>query len=139
MVADRDALRFYLDESALGLGKALGAARQDTIHVGHKLIPECPTGVLDPVWIPAVGRRGLVAIGRDKHIRTRPAEVLQIRDSGLRVLRIGGKRDLPTWDVRVRTGRRFSIRVAAPDSRRTSGRPPPPTTGRNLPPAPAPT
>lgn len=107
MVADRDALRFYVDESALGLGKALEAARQDTIHVGHKLIPECPTGVLDPVWIPAVGRRGLVAIGRDKHIRTRPAEVLQIRDSGLRVLRIGGKRDLPTWEWLVRVVRRW--------------------------------
>ena len=102
MTAQRDGLRFYVDESALGLGKALEAARRDTVHVGHGLVPECPLGVLDPVWIPAVASRGLVAIGRDKHIRTRPAELAQIRDSGLRVLRIGGKRDLPTWDWLVR-------------------------------------
>jgi hypothetical protein len=51
VTADRDHLRFYVDESALGLGKALEAARRDTIHAGHKLIPECPLGVLDPDWI----------------------------------------------------------------------------------------
>lgn len=107
MVADRNALRFYVDESALGLGKALQAARQDTIHVGHPLVPECPLGVLDPEWIPAVAARGLVAIGRDKHIRTRPAELAQIRASQLRVLRIGGKRDLSTWDWLVRVVRRW--------------------------------
>ncbi len=44
----RDHLRFYVDESALGLGKALETARRDTVHAGHKLIPECPLGVLDP-------------------------------------------------------------------------------------------
>lgn len=107
MVAQRDGLRFYVDESALGLGKALEAARRDTVHVGHKLIPECPLGVLDPEWIPAVAERGLVAIGRDKHIRTRPAEQVQIRDAGLRVIRIGGKRDLPTWEWLVRLVKRW--------------------------------
>jgi hypothetical protein len=30
-------MRFYVDERALGLGKALEAARKDTIHPGHKL------------------------------------------------------------------------------------------------------
>ncbi len=107
MVADPNALRFYVDESALGLGKALQAARQDTIHVGHPLIPECPLGVLDPEWIPVVAARGLVAIGRDKHIRTRPAELMRIRESRLRVLRIGGKRDLSTWDWLVPFVRRW--------------------------------
>jgi len=63
--------------------------------------------VLDPDWIPAVGSRGLVAIGRDKHIRTRPAELLQIGDASLRVLRIGGKRDLPTWEWLVWMVRRW--------------------------------
>lgn len=46
MAADREQLRFYVDESAVGLGKAMAAARRDTIHVGHRLIPECPYGVL---------------------------------------------------------------------------------------------
>jgi len=95
---DQERLRFYVDESALGLGKVLARARSDVVHVGHPLVPECPLGVADTIWIPAVADRGLVAIGRDKHIRTRPAELLAIREAHLRVLRIGGKRDLPTWD-----------------------------------------
>ncbi len=70
MTADRHQLRFYVDESALGLGKALEAARKDTIHVGHKLIPECPAGVLDPDWIAAVAARDLIVIARDRRIRT---------------------------------------------------------------------
>ncbi|WP_417852084.1 PIN-like domain-containing protein [Blastococcus tunisiensis] len=65
-----------MDESALGLGKALTAARSDTVHVGHPLVPECPYGTLDPDWMPAVAARGLIAIGRDRRMRTRPAEVL---------------------------------------------------------------
>ena len=107
MVADAESLRFYVDESALGLGKALTIARRDTIHVGHRLIPECPLGVLDPAWIPAVAQRGLVVIGRDKHIRTKPEEIRQLRSAGLRVFRIGGKRDLATWDWLVRVVRRW--------------------------------
>lgn len=107
MPPDPSALRFYVDESALGLGKALAIARRDTIHVGHPLIPECPLGALDPDWMGAVGRRGLVAIGRDKHIRTRPVELAQFRAAGLRVLRIGGKKDLPTWEWLVRVVRRW--------------------------------
>ena len=107
MVADAESLRFYVDESALGLGKALTIARRDTIHVGHRLIPDCPLGVLDPAWIPAVAQRGLVVIGRDKHIRTKPEEIRQLRSAGLRVFRIGGKRDLATWDWLVRVVRRW--------------------------------
>jgi hypothetical protein len=40
----RGELTFYIDESAAGLGRALAAARKDTIHVGHRLIHECPRG-----------------------------------------------------------------------------------------------
>jgi hypothetical protein len=98
VVPDPEHLRFYVDESALGIGKTLAAARSDTIHVGHPLIPECPLGVYDTVWIPAVAARGFVVIGRDKRIRTKPQELEQLRDAGLRVFWIGGKRDLPTWD-----------------------------------------
>lgn len=107
MAADADSLRFYVDESALGIGHALSAARKDTIHVGHKLIPECPLGVLDTEWIPAVAARNLVVIGRDKRIRTRPAEIQRLKEAGLRVFRIGGKRDLATWDWLVRIVRNW--------------------------------
>ncbi len=57
MAPERESLRFYVDESALGIGKTLAAARKDTIHVGHELIPECPYGVRDTDWIPEVARR----------------------------------------------------------------------------------
>jgi hypothetical protein len=90
--------RFYVDESALGVGKVLCAARKDVIHVGHVLIPECPVGILDPDWMPLVAARGLVVIGRDDKIRSRPAEREALREAGLRVFRIGGKRDLSTWE-----------------------------------------
>lgn len=81
---------------------ALAAARSDTVHVGHKLIPECPLGVLDVEWMPVVAELGLVVISRDKHIRTRPAELQTLKAAGLRVLCIGGKRDLTTWEWLVR-------------------------------------
>lgn len=98
MTADRDSLRFYVDESALGLGKALEAARKDTIHVGHKLIPECPLGTLDPDWMRAVAARDLIVIGRDRRIRTRREEVQAMKDCGLRAFIIGGRRDMSNWD-----------------------------------------
>lgn len=98
MVAVEHLVRFYVDQSATGLGLALAAARKDTIHVGHPLIPECPFGVLDPDWIPAVAARRLVVIARDKKLRSKPVEVRALWDSGLRVFCIGGKRDLSTWE-----------------------------------------
>lgn len=98
MTADLASLRFYVDESALGLGKTLEAARKDVVHAGHKLIPECPLGTPDPDWIQAVAKRDLIVIARDRHIRTRPQELRVFAAAGLRVFWIAGKRDLPTWD-----------------------------------------
>lgn len=97
MTADPDGLRFYVDESALGLGKSLAAARKDTIHVGHPLIPECPLGALDVEWIPAVAARDLIVIARDRRIRTKPQELAAFRDAGLRVFWVAGKKDMSTW------------------------------------------
>jgi hypothetical protein len=75
MAPDATQLRFFVDESLLGLGKALAYARKDVVHAGHPLTPDAPTGATDEEWIPAVARRGLIAIGRDRHMRTRPGEV----------------------------------------------------------------
>jgi hypothetical protein len=97
MTADRESLRFYVDESAVGLGKTLCAARNDTVHVGHHLIPECPFGTPDIEWMSVVADRGLVVLIRDKKIRTRPQEIERFREVGLRVFWPGGKRDLSTW------------------------------------------
>ncbi len=92
------ALKYFADESILGLGLALARLRPDTVHPGHPLIPEVPRGALDPEWIPAVAARGLIAIGRDKRVRTKPAERQAIIDHGLRYIWIGGKRDETSWE-----------------------------------------
>jgi hypothetical protein len=107
MTADASGLRFFVDESALGLGKALSVARKDVIHAGHALIPEVPVGTLDPDWIPAVAGRGLVVLGRDRRIRTRPGELALLREHALRVFWIAGKRDLSNWDYLVRLVRHW--------------------------------
>lgn len=107
MAAVAELLRFFVDESALGLGKVLEIARRDVVYPGHRLLAEVPTGTLDPVWMPVVARRGLVVISRDRHIRTKPAELQAFRDHGLRAFWIAGKRDLSTWDALVRLVRRW--------------------------------
>jgi hypothetical protein len=107
MAAVAGQLRFYVDESALALGRALEAARKDVVYCGHKLVPECPLGAKDPVWMQEAGQRGLVAIGRDKHIRTRPGERELLRSAGLKVIRIGGKTDLSTWEWLARMVRHW--------------------------------
>lgn len=98
MVAVEHLVRFYVDESAMGLGLALAAARKDTIYCGHPLIPECPRRSQDIVWIPAVAARDLIVIARDKKLRTKPVEIQRLWESGLRVFCIGGKKDLSTWE-----------------------------------------
>jgi hypothetical protein len=95
-------LRFYADESILGVGKALAIARHDVIHPGHALLPEVPFGTLDPDWMPAVAARSLIVLGRDRHIRTKPAELAALHTHGLRVFWIAGKRDLTSWGYLVR-------------------------------------
>lgn len=102
MPADPNRLRFYADENILGLGKALSIARDDVVHPGHALLPEVPLGSLDPQWMPAIAARGLIVLGRDRHIRTKPAELAALRAHGLRVFWLAGKRDLTTWGYLVR-------------------------------------
>lgn len=107
MTADPSSLRLFVDESALGLGKALAIARRDIVHTGHPLVPEIPVGALDPDWIPAVAARDLAVIARDRRIRTKPGEVELLRRHGLRVFWIAGKKDGTTWDWLVRLVRRW--------------------------------
>ncbi len=108
MPADPTQLRLFVDESALGLGKVLAMARRDVVHTGHPLIPEVPLGTVDPVWIPAIAGRDLTVIARDKRIRTKPGELELLREHGLRVFWIAGKRDLTTWDALGRLVRRWA-------------------------------
>jgi PIN domain-containing protein len=101
----RRALRFYVDESALGLGKTLAVARDDVVHPGHGWLPSVPTGALDTDWMPVVAGLDLVVIARDRHIRTKPAELRLFRDHRLRAFWVAGKKDLSTWGNLVRVVR----------------------------------
>jgi hypothetical protein len=107
VAATADRLRFYADESILGVAKALQIARDDLVHPGHRLVPEIPLGTPDPDWMPVVARLDLVVISRDRRIRTKPAELEAFRASGLRAFWIAGKRDLSTWRSLVRLVRRW--------------------------------
>lgn len=107
MTAFAGQLRFFADESVLGVGKALAIARRDTVHSGHPLIAGAYLGALDTEWIPVVARERLIVISRDRHIKTKPGELQLLRDSGLRVFWIAGKRDLSNWDYLVRLVRRW--------------------------------
>lgn len=88
------AVRWYFDESLLGAAMTLADTRDDVIHPGHPLVPGLPLGIADTEWIPQVARAGWVALVRDRRIRTRAAEAQAFRDSGLRIVFFGGKRDL---------------------------------------------
>jgi hypothetical protein len=89
--------RFFVDESILGVAKALAIVRRDVVHPGHPRLPEVPVGSLDPTWMPKVAALDLVVIARDKRIRTKPVERSLLRAHGLRVFWIGGKKDLGSW------------------------------------------
>ncbi|HCS60620.1 MAG TPA: hypothetical protein DIW46_04355 [Microbacterium sp.] len=67
---------YFADENALGMAKILArGGRTDVFYPGHPDLPEVPLGALDLEWMPIVGARGLIAITRDRRIRTRPAEL----------------------------------------------------------------
>ena len=96
------AARFFVDEDLLGLAKTLAAARKhDVVYPGHPHLPEVPRETIDEEWIPAVAARGLVAITRDRHLRTRPRQLELAHAHGLRVFCLTGRKDMTTWDQLV--------------------------------------
>src|SRR5437660_3348228 len=108
MPPDRRNLRFYFDESLLGVGKAIAVARRDCIHVGHPMIAtEFPLGILDTDWIPKAAANDWVVLVRDRRIRTKPAELLAFREHGVRAFWVAGKKDLSVWGALVRLVNRW--------------------------------
>jgi hypothetical protein len=77
------------------------------MHAGHALIPAAPTGASDVQWMPVVATAGLIVIGRDKRIRTKPAEVATLRGYGLRVFYLTGPKDMQSWDFITALVRRW--------------------------------
>lgn len=100
-----DEVRFFVDETSLPLGRALAHLRGDVVHPGHRRLPEVPAGTLDPDWLPIVGGRGLVVIGRDRHIVTKPAELAAYREHSIKAFWIAGDKDLGNWENMTRIAR----------------------------------
>ena len=100
-MSERDHVRYFADENAMGLAKVLHRAhsRNDVIHPGHVLLPEVRRGSEDLMWMPIVADLGWIVLTRDKRIRSRPAELLTYRECGLRSVWIGGKHDHSPADL----------------------------------------
>jgi hypothetical protein len=95
-------LRFYVDETSMGLGKAMALLRRDVVHPGHRRLPQVRPGTKDPDWMPVVAALGLIVISRDRHIRSKPAELAAFHAARLRAFWIGGRKDLSNWDSLAR-------------------------------------
>lgn len=94
MASPSSEIRWFVDESALGLGKRLAAVRPEVIYAGHPSLPDLPLGLLDIEWMPLVAARSWVAIRRDRRIHTRPDEVKVFAGVALRTVWLGGKKDM---------------------------------------------
>jgi hypothetical protein len=100
-----DEVRFFVDETSLPLGQALARLRGDVVHPGHRRLPEIPPGTLDTDWLPIIGKRGLVVIGRDRHIVTKPAELEEYKRHNIKAFWIAGDKDLGSWENLRRVAR----------------------------------
>jgi hypothetical protein len=98
-------LAWFVDETSIPLGRALATVRGDVVYPGHPRLPSIPVGTIDTVWIPIIGRMGLVVVGRDRHIITKPAELEAYRVAGIRAFWIAGSKDLGNWENLTRVTR----------------------------------
>lgn len=90
---------YFTDENTLGLGKLLRrSGRDDVLYPGHEDRPEVPLGTHDLDWMPVVAQRELIVLTRDKHIRTRPAELRVYLEHSIRSVWPGAKQDLGPRD-----------------------------------------
>ena len=73
----------------------LKKVREDVIFKHDIFIP----GTDDPIWLRIVGIEGWLAITRDWHIRTRPAERAAIMENGVGCFILTHQKDLPKPEV----------------------------------------
>lgn len=92
-----DTIRFFFDESLLGVGKAIAMVRPDSVYAGH---PRCKIdkGVLDIEWLPVAAREDWVVILRDKRIRYRPTERKMVANLDLRLFILTKSGNLGNWE-----------------------------------------
>jgi hypothetical protein len=104
------AIRWYADESALGLGKRLANWRADVTYVGHPRAPGLKLGMADVDWMRVAAARGWVVFRRDRRIQTRPAELRVFAEAALKTIWLGGKKDM-TADQQLELVQRHWSRI----------------------------
>lgn len=100
-------IRFYFDADVLGLAKVICRLRVDATYPGdpgaviHKRArPPCPItspAVPDHLWIPQVAQHGWTVVTRDSHIQDHRAEIAAVRDTGAKLIALGGADARSTW------------------------------------------
>jgi len=90
---------YFADENTLGFAKLMRrAGRTDVRHPGLASLPDVPLGTTDLDWMPIIGARRWILISRERHIRSRPADLAAFREHGICSVWIGAKRDLSPQD-----------------------------------------
>lgn len=89
--------QYFFDESALGIGRVMAAARGDCTFTGGERA-SVRVGTDDVDWIPEVAAREWIVVGRDKKIRKRPAERAALIDFPLRKLVLTAAGQLSVWE-----------------------------------------
>ena len=100
-------VRFYVDADILGLGKILGALRNDVTYPGdpgavlHKRQrAPCPIAgpdVLDTDWIPEVAARGWLIVTRDSMIIQNRNEIAAIRENNAKMVALNQRDAQTKW------------------------------------------
>lgn len=94
-----DGINYFADENCLGMARLLiRGGRSDIIHPGHESIPQIPRETPDLDWMSIVAAAELIVLTRDRHIRTRPAELAEYRAQGVKSVWLGSKRDMTPRD-----------------------------------------
>ena len=100
-------VRFYVDADILGLGKILGALRNDVTYPGdpgavlHKRhwapCPIASPDVLDTDWIPDVAGRGWLIVTRDSMILQNRNEIAAIRENNAKMVALNQRDAQTKW------------------------------------------
>ncbi len=99
-------VRFYCDADVLGMAKVIAKLRSDVTFPGdagavvhRRRRDPCPVSkdAPDTEWIPVVAHAGWLIITRDSRIQERRAEISAVRDAGAKMVALGGREALGTW------------------------------------------
>jgi hypothetical protein len=120
-------VRIYVDADILGLGKILGALRNDVTYPGdpgaviHKRqrapCPITSPDVLDTDWIPEVAARGWLIVTRDSMIAQNRNEIAAVRDNKAKMVALNQRDAQTKWgqlEVFMTQWRRIEALISEP-------------------------